>query len=215
MVKQYRLELDDELYEKLREIAEKENKSIKDVIIESINAYLFGEKGEKPQEDVEKDYPELKVIVALYNGKCKECGEDIKRGDLIAWAKGYGAICLKCYYKKIPDKGLVKKYVKVKELELVSKKLRKAVNELSEKYITLRDSIRYYEVMEEIRKVINNIYVTFGNNEQHRELITKLEKLYTKLERMNKLIEYIAEMQFSKKRPVRRKRSEEEEEIEI
>jgi len=43
MVKQYRLELDDDLYEKLREIAEKENKSIKDVIIESINAYLFGE----------------------------------------------------------------------------------------------------------------------------------------------------------------------------
>jgi len=68
--------------------------------------------------------------------------------------------------------------------------------------------------MEEIRKLINNIYVTFGNNEQHRELITKLEKLYTKLERMNKLIEYIAEMQFSKKRPVRKRRKEEEE-IEI
>jgi len=203
-----------EVIEKLKEIAEKEGKSQNDLFNQALRNFLFSEKGETPSEEI-KEYSEFKIIPAQYNGKCKECGKDIKKWEIIAWAKGYGAICLKCYYKKIPDKGLVKRYVKVKELELVSKKLRKAVNELTEKYITLRDSIKYYEVMEEIRKLINNIYVTFGNNEQHRELVERLEKLYSRLERMNKLIEYIAEMQFSKKRPVRRKYRDEEEEIEI
>jgi len=206
------VKISEELYNLLQDEASKRNSSIKDVLESIIRSYYAKtDQGIKQSDTDNSEYPQLKIIVALYDGKCKECGKEIRKGNLVAWGKGYGTICLDCYYKKIPDTGLVKKYIKAKELEIVHKRLKKLVDELSDKYIMLRKSVEFFQVLNDVKKVVSDIYKVFSNPSEYKDLIERLDELIDRLERMNKMVEFIATQRLRSN--VRVRKSEKEVEV--
>jgi Ribbon-helix-helix protein, copG family. len=61
-----KVRITDELYDQLQKIAEKNNKSIKDIVEEAIKAYLLGIEGvEKPLKQVQS-----KVIPTQFDSRC-------------------------------------------------------------------------------------------------------------------------------------------------
>lgn len=41
----------------------------------------------------------MKRMTAKYNGRCKDCGRDLRKGDTIRWSRATGALCAgECHY---------------------------------------------------------------------------------------------------------------------
>ncbi len=41
--------------------------------------------------------PARRIISSRYPGNCKACGDDYRAGDVVAWARNAGAVCVPCY----------------------------------------------------------------------------------------------------------------------
>jgi len=128
-----------ELYEQVQRLAERTDRSIKEIIEEALKAYLLGAEAlDKPLKTVQG-----KIIPIQYDSRCHRCRREVKRGELAYYARYIYAdntarsfiVCLDCYYS---DTALAEWYLKKKKLEAIVRGLQKRADELARKVEELR-----------------------------------------------------------------------------
>jgi len=86
----------------------------------------------------------MKLIVLKYPSHCLKCGESLGVGDYALWGRGIGSICMECYVKRIGDKPMIAKFLKMREWKQLIKALEKEANRLGDKV----EQGQLYEKME-------------------------------------------------------------------
>jgi len=119
------VKISDQLYDKLKELAEKKGGvAIHNVIEELLNVYLGSPRDKPIKKIIDKD------IELMYNAKCKKCGKDIPAGEVAHYIRyeyddgstSYVIYCLDCWYS---SSALAKQYLAKKKLEATIKGLKK------------------------------------------------------------------------------------------
>jgi len=147
----------DELYEKLKDYAEKENKAMWEIVKDALDRLEVG--------DVQINLPKPKFIRLQFPAWCILGNHKVdpqkykeQRGrDLYAlWFPGLnGVICIDCLIKHVftqeqQAKTLARLEVEIRKLRAIKRQLNKEVEELAAKYA-------YAEVMMGLREIIDSI----------------------------------------------------------
>jgi len=146
-----KVRISEDLYSKLKEIADKSGRSIRELVDEAVKAYILGFTGDK-----EIKATTGKIISLTYSTKCKRCGRELKEGELAYWSKitytdntsRSFVYCLDCYYS---EGALAEYYLKKKKLEAVIKGLEKKANQLVEEITQLEALVDLYKLENEIQ----------------------------------------------------------------
>jgi Ribbon-helix-helix protein, copG family. len=189
------VKISDEVYSKVKELAEKMGKSIREIVEEAINIYILGK-----SEAVDKDIKNVKEkwIVAKFQSKCAKCGKQINQGDMAYWihieyvdgSKRSIIYCVDCYYTSI-DSTLAKRYLKLKELEATVRGLKKEADRLAEEIKQLEQTTNLLRLEQDIEKFWYDFKSTFIDNpsvdvvknfiDRMREIIDRVEALEKQL----------------------------------
>jgi DNA-binding protein H-NS len=165
-----------ELYEEIKKLAEKQNRSMREVVEEAIRLYLFGQAdADKPPKSIKG-----KIIQLSFPTKCVKCGRKLEPGDVAYWSrveyedgsKKTFILCLDCYYQRT---ALAKYYVKKRELEIALQGLREEVRQLSEKAVRLKVETELAELAREAVQAIRALYDYVEDKQRFVELMEKLE----------------------------------------
>ena len=89
---------------------------------------------------------QLRLISLRYETSCLLCRKKLEVGAYAMYARGTGAICIDCHQKRYGDKGSVRKYMKVIELEYTLKNLKIQCDEKAEQLRTFS----LYEKIQEL-----------------------------------------------------------------
>lgn len=172
-----KVKLQDDLYQKLQEHADKHGISIAEAIRDAIKSYL-----EHTEPQVEQ-MPTLKMIITKYKSKCSKCGKDIGIGEVAYWAKGI-TVCLDCIINALGDKTLASKYLKKREMEKVIKGLQKIANELEERIAEKQAQLKAMEIEQKKAEVYDmlNDYLKHFNDKRLEEIASKLKEIEEKVE---------------------------------
>lgn len=198
------------LYEQLRQLADKSGKSMKELVDEAIQAYLFGQVG---VEGKEIKGITAKIIPLQYPAKCKRCGRQLEAGELAYWVRiTYNdntvrsfIYCLDCYYK---GSALKEHYLKKKQLEIIIKELKKEADELSRQVLELRKEADYYKLARQIRELIKEAYeyLDYVTNPEKQEALEKFISFLSKLEDFVSSLDKVEGVSYEPKPMVRRER---------
>lgn len=148
------IKVSDHVYEKLKELAEKRQLSINQVVDEILTAYLTGNPSEQPIKQLVS-----KIITIHYKTKCKKCSKEINENELAYYvkyvyddnsSKSY-VLCLDCYYQST---ALAKYYLTKKQLESIIRGLKNEADKLVEEINRLQVKLEY----EKLKQLINEIY---------------------------------------------------------
>jgi Ribbon-helix-helix protein, copG family. len=181
------VKISEEVYAKVKEIAEKSGKSIREIIEEAINIYLLG-KSKAVSKDIVKHRQSW--IVARHEDECEVCKRKVEAGTRVYWMffeysdgkKHSIVICPDCYYSQV-DVALAKRYLKVKELEATIRGLKKEADRLAEEVRLLEQRANILKLEKEIEEFWFNFRSVFTNNPDVvvvREFLNKLEELINK-----------------------------------
>jgi predicted DNA-binding protein YlxM (UPF0122 family) len=179
------IKVDDQTYEKIKELSEKRGCSMNDIVSEMLNIYMGGSAGDKAI----KEYKD-RVIVLQYDSRCKTCGKELKAGTLARYvlyiyedgSKKGGVYCLDCYFMSNPV--LAKLYVKKKEMEVVLKQLNDEINKRIEILKQYEHQVKVVELKREILQLIRDIRMNIMNDQKLIELSKKLEELYNAIDKL-------------------------------
>jgi len=185
------IRISNEVYEKVKEIAEKSGKSIREVVEEAINIYLLGK-----EQAVDKDVKEIKNkwIVAKYQSKCSKCSKQINAGDMVFWIRVTYAdnsirsfiYCSECYLSAF-DTSLAKKYLKVKELEAIHKSLKKLCDSLAKQATELQNKVNLLQLEKDIEKFWMDFRSVFVNSPDVKIINDFVNQLLELIDRVKKL----------------------------
>jgi len=169
-----------ELYTQLQKVAEKTNRSIKDVVEEAVKAYLLGVEGiDKPLKTIQG-----KIIPVQYDSRCHNCRREVKRGELAYYARYIYAdntvrsfiTCLDCYFS---DTALAEWYLKKKKLEAIVRGLQKRADELARRVEELQVEVD----INSLKKECYELWADFKRFMLHdNEGMRKVEELLGRLE---------------------------------
>lgn len=176
MTKRFEVRFDDEFFKKIEAEAKHTGKSINEAIRELIDK---GFKFEK-----EDQVKEMRLILLRYPARCLKCGKDLPKNTWAMWGKGVGAICTDCLIEKLGDKAIVKKIMKLKELQWAIKAFEKTLHEKTEQ---LRQ-FNFYEVIDQMHKGYGEIHklimeylkTGFEKPDEEKKAMDELEKLIQK-----------------------------------
>ena len=124
--KRFKFSLNPQLREKLELETTNTGKSLSDLINEAIDHWFKCDKGEPVAT--------MKLILLRYPADCKKCNKNLEAGTWALWGRGFGAICLDCYIKRIGDKTLITKELKVRQLKHMKKSLEEEIEGMFAKY---------------------------------------------------------------------------------
>ncbi len=199
--------INSDLYEKVKEIAEKSNRSITDLVNEAVSLFILGREqfADKEIKSVKQNF-----IVTQYETKCRICKKKIPQGEMVFWvkyvfedntSKSY-VICLDCYYSKY-DKAFAKRYLKLKELEAVKKGLEKEIKELITEYNELKkkkeflvkeiDLLKIKEDLLNLYKEFNSAFKYFLSPNADKDNVFK--KINDIMEKMMDLTDKVSEIE--------------------
>jgi len=185
--------LSEDIYKKVKEIAEKSEKSIKDIVEEAIQIYLLG------KSNVDKDIRGVKEkwIVSKFPTKCSQCNKEINQGELVYWVRieyedGSSRsfiYCDSCYFTRF-DRSLAKRYLKIKELEATRRGLEKEledlmnrVRELQEKYDVLSLKQEIFSFYRAFQESFNGV-IDSNNFAKIQEFLERLMDLADRISRI-------------------------------
>jgi len=176
-MQELKIRLDEDTLNKIKELSEKHNMTISDIVRDAIKSYI--EKTEPSTEQM----PTLKMIITKYKSKCSKCGKDIGIGEVAYWSKGV-IVCLDCIIASMGDKTLATKYIKKKELEKVIKGLRKIADELEERIAEYQQRLKAMEIEQKKAEVYDmlNDYLKHFNDKRLEEIANKLKEIEEKVE---------------------------------
>jgi hypothetical protein len=182
--------VDKEIYEKIKLLAEKTNREIKDIVDEALRLYVLG------SIDKDKEIVEVKsdIITLQYDTKCYRCKKDLKAGELAYWiryvysdnTKRSYVFCLECYYQSA---GLKNQYLTKKKLEIIIRSLRAEADELSKKVLQLRSEVKLYDLRSELHRLYKDLIQHIADPDLKNKLIEISDKLSDLDKKVNDLIE--------------------------
>jgi len=189
------IKVSEDIYKKVKEIAEKSGKSIREIVEEAINIYLLGK-----EQAVDKDVKEIKNkwITAKYPSKCSKCGKTVNIGDMVFWVRiTYADNSIRSYiycsdcYLSLFDTSLAKKYLKIKELEATFKSLKKMCDSLAEQAKELQNKVNLLQLEKDIEQFWFAFRESFGQNPDLKivnDFLIKLEDLINKVSTLEKAL---------------------------
>jgi predicted transcriptional regulator/uncharacterized protein YoxC len=185
------IRVSEDVYKKVKEIAEKSGKSIREIVEEAINIYLLGK-----EQAVDKDAKEIKNkwIIAKYSSKCSRCQKQINAGDMVFWIRVTYAdnsvrsylYCSECYLTSF-DTSLAKKYLKVKELEATYKSLKKFCDSLAQQATELQNKVNLLNLEKDIEQFWFNFRSVFTQNPDVKIVNDFIQRLEDIVDRVKKL----------------------------
>jgi len=190
------VKLSDDIYEKVKKIAEKSNKSIKEVVEEAIKIYLLGAEG------IDKDIKAVqqKWISLQYPSSCRKCGKRLNPGDLAFWIRytySDGSsrsfiYCPDCYYTSF-DQSLAKKFIKQKELEATIKGLKKQAEELAKQVMELQTQVDILQLKKQVQDLLHAFHDAMMSGEDQRiiEFLEKVDELLSKINEIEARLELL------------------------
>jgi HD superfamily phosphohydrolase len=179
------IKVDDRTYELIKQLAEKRQLSMSDVVEEAINILLGG----SSQDKAIKRYID-KYITLQYENRCYKCGKVLNKGDKARYVlyeyedntKSRMIICLDCDIEGNPT--LWRLYVKRKELEAVNKQLTNEIDKKIELLKQLNYQVRVAEIKKEILQLVRDIKLNITNDQKIIELAKRLEELYNIVDKL-------------------------------
>lgn len=200
-----------ELYAKLKQLADKSGKSMRELVDEAIRAYLLGSTG---IEGKEIKGITAKIIPLQYPAKCRRCGRQLNPGELAYWVKitytdnsvRSFIYCLDCYYQ---SSALKEHYLKKRQLEKIIKELKKEADQLADRVLELRRKVQLYSVVDEIDRLIREIYDLLGyvldkeRRDALQQIMQRLEAIEEKMTSIADALEALEAEAQSKVRKVR------------
>jgi len=186
------VKLSDQVYEKLKELADKKGGvAINNVIEELLNIY-FGSPRDKP---IKKIYD--KDIELIYNAKCRKCGKDIPAGEPAHYIRyeyedgssSYVIYCLDCWYS---SSALAKQYLTKKKLEATIRGLKKEADKLVEEIQLLEKQANDLKIQLDVRQALAKIReeldfllsMQFITREDYNKAMSKVEELLLRIEEL-------------------------------
>ena len=183
--------VDKEIYEKIKLLAEKTNREIKDIVDEALRLYVLGS-----APDSGKEITEIKsdIITLQYERKCYKCGKQLSVGDLAYWirytysdnTKRSLYYCLECYYQSM---GLKNLYLTKKKFEIIIRSLKAEADELSKKVLQLRSEVKLYDLRSELYRLYKDLIQHIADPDLKNKLIEISDKLSDLDKKINDLIE--------------------------
>ncbi len=179
------VKISDDVYDKLRELAEKKQVSVNNVIAELLNVYIGGSAEDKPiKRIIDKD------IVLQYPTKCRRCGRELNVGDVAHYVRyeyddgstRYYIYCMDCW---LQSSALAQYYIKKKQLEATVKGLKDMANKLADKIVRMKTEYNIAVVKEELMNIRRELNLTFVRNaigeQKADELAGKIDKVLDKI----------------------------------
>jgi predicted CopG family antitoxin len=188
------IKISDNVYEKLKELAEKRGLSLNQLVEEILNVYLGGESDRAIKRIVSMD------LINEYEGKkCKKCGKQLAVGEQIHYIKYEyhdGSVkviyyCLDCWYS---TSALAKKYLKMKELEATIRGLKREADKLVEQIKMYQQQLEEIKIQLDVRQSLAKIREELEfllsreliSVKDFKDAMSKIEELLLKLEELEK-----------------------------
>jgi Ribbon-helix-helix protein, copG family. len=200
------VKISDEVYNKVKELAERTGKSIREIVEEAINIYILGK-----SEAIDKDIKNIKEkwIVVKFQSKCAKCGRQVNQGDMAYWIHVEYAdgsrrsiiYCMDCYYTSI-DSALAKKYLKMKELEATVRGLKKEADRLAEEIKQLEQTVNLLRLERDIEKFWYDFKSAFVDNpsvDVVKSFIDRMREIIDRVEALEKQLQYARVVEKGKK----------------
>jgi predicted CopG family antitoxin len=188
------VKVSDNVYEKLKELAEKRGVSLNQLVEEILNVYLGGESIDRP----------IKRIISIdlineYDRRCKRCGKQLAVGEQIHYIR-YEYVdgssrstyyCLDCWYS---TSALAKQYLTKKKLELVVRGLKQEADKLVEEIKQYEKMVEELKIQLDVRqslaKIRDELEFLFTHElitlEDYNKLLSKVEELLLRIEELEK-----------------------------
>lgn len=194
--KQKPLRIPFKLAEEFERDAEQLNISENEYCIQAIEHFLNCKKTEEIQS--------MKLIVLRYPATCLKCSTKMEVGQHAYWGRGTGAICLDCQVARYGDKTIVKKYIKLKELEFLIKSLQAQCNEKAEemRQFNFYEKINnLHELSKQARDLVTSyLKENFQKPEKEQQTLDELERLMEKTQFTIKDLEQFMKVPLQKKK---------------
>jgi PHP family Zn ribbon phosphoesterase len=179
------IKVDDKTYELIKQIAEKRQLSMSDVVEEAINILLGG----SSQDKAIKRYVD-KYITLQYESKCYRCGKQLSKGDRVRYiiyeyedgSKSRMVLCLDCDVESNPT--LFKLLIKRKEYEVALRQLSSEISKKIELLNKLEYQVKVSDLKKEILQLVRDIRQYITNDQKLIELAKKLEELYNIVDKL-------------------------------
>jgi len=178
------IKVSDSTHEKLKEIAEKRNISIADLIEELLNIYLGGHAEKTIDRIVTKEF------IADSEKFCSKCKRNINVGEVIYWVKyvySDGGATTRYFCMECANPHLAKIYKKKKEMEIVVRQLKQEADSLVEEIKRLEQVKAVYEVKSELIQFWRAFKSTFTDNPDYKVVETFLDRLNELVDKVNRL----------------------------
>jgi len=148
------IKISDDVYNKLREIAEKNGISINDVVKMLLNLYLGGT-GERSIDKIL-----TKEFIADSEKVCSKCKRRIVVGEIVYWVKyvySDGGATTRYFCIECANPQLAKIYKKKKEMEIVVRQLKQEADSLVEEIKRLEQVKAVYTVKQELIQFLESV----------------------------------------------------------
>lgn len=193
--KEVKIRLNETTYKNLVNYCNEKNLSIRQCVEELITK-VFN------KEDIDVEHSKPILIVVRYPSKCIKCGKEVKTGDNALWVKGLGIICLECALPH--DKSVLKKYLKIKELNIIKQQLDDELNKKYNELMSINVVIEHITITKELENMlvklrgnINNYLNTQDFDNLKKDLDVTIEYLHNIDNKLNNLL-LISKMLISK-----------------
>jgi predicted CopG family antitoxin len=179
------IKVSDDVYEKLKQVAEKNGDiSLNDVIKMLLNIYLGGSSERAIDKILSKEF------VADSEKVCSKCKKKINVGEPVYWVKyvySDGSSITRYFCMECANPHLAKIYKKKKEMEIIVKQLRQEADKLVEEINQLEQIKEVYAIKNEIMQFWRDIKTTFVNDPNLQKVDTFFDKLNELLDKVNRL----------------------------
>jgi predicted CopG family antitoxin len=179
------IKVSEDVYEKLKQIAEKNGGvSINDVVKMLLNIYLGGSSERAIDRILSKEFVADREIM------CSHCKRVVKVGEPVQWVKylhsdGSAVTRYLCFECANPHLGRI--YRKKKEMEIIIKQLKQEADKLVEEINQLEQVKEVYTVKSEIMQFWRDIKTTFISDPNLQKVDTFFDKLNELLDKVNRL----------------------------
>ena len=179
------IKVSEDVYEKLKQIAEKNGGiSLNDVVKMLLNLYLGG----SAERTIDKIL--TKEFIADRELFCSVCKRKINIGEPVTWIKyvysdGGSVTRYLCFECANPHLG--KLYRKKKEIETIVKQLKQDADKLVEEVNQLEQAVEVAKLKKEVMDFWRAFSETFSNNPDYRVVEQFLDKFNELLDKVNRL----------------------------
>lgn len=192
------IKVDDDVHEKLKEIADKRQISINDLVRELLNLYLGGFTTEKAVEKVVS-----KELITDSEKYCYKCKRKIEIGETVTWIKyvySDGSAKTLYYCFECANPNIAKIFKKKREMELVVKQLKNEADRLVDEINKLETIRDFYKLKSDVLQFWKEFRHVVANDPSVDKVNTFFDKLIELMDRIVRLEQIVSSIDMRKRR---------------